>query len=203
MFTITIQLRCPLPRLRKVIRQSAAVAVLKNDESAKLSCEINCKSQTYVNNGCRFYWDGSVIGNKKREDEEERKRGKGKKKSVSPVLWFLLAINSFPMTVTKTKKRTKLRRPYPVEVASVMRAAKGSGSMEELQGEASSSGTREREPGGQREKKRGSRGLSRKRESEIIMQTGIAGTSLGPTQSRMKVTKAEGFARNLGWEGDG
>ncbi|THU97304.1 hypothetical protein K435DRAFT_889454 [Dendrothele bispora CBS 962.96] len=80
----------------------------------------------------------------------------------------------------------------------------GNGNTDKLQGEGDEQVVKEKSRRTKRKKRRKRRlHIQGKRESETIMQTRRAGTRLGLTQSRMKVTKAEGFDRNLGWEGDG
>ncbi|THU93265.1 hypothetical protein K435DRAFT_799840 [Dendrothele bispora CBS 962.96] len=48
---------------------------IKNDESAELSCEIECKWKTYVDSCYHSYWDSSVIGGRKGPGAERAGNG--------------------------------------------------------------------------------------------------------------------------------
>ncbi|THU97311.1 hypothetical protein K435DRAFT_796612 [Dendrothele bispora CBS 962.96] len=79
-------------------------------------------------------------------------------------------------------------RPYPVEVASVTRAAKGNGSIKELQGEGNEQVVEEQE----KEKPEDKEKVKEKAEAAYP----------GEKQGEQG-TNSSGFDRNLGWKGDG
>ncbi|THU93287.1 hypothetical protein K435DRAFT_840339 [Dendrothele bispora CBS 962.96] len=171
-------------------------AVLKNDESAELSCGIDClKRKTYVDILSSMEGKGRVLRgrakvvfeNKEREEGVERKRDKGKQafrcfligpqtmeKEVDqssmqmetakvmvksrkyeftrlPLVPHVDSNNDMLFSVfsSANHQRTTDRdegqmRPYPMEVASVTRAANDNGSTEELRGEGDEQVVKER-----------------------------------------------------------